>query len=184
MNIKPLSLKIFSVNVGRCSATHQIALETAFENCIDILLIQEPYISKDIARKLTCKNPSYQCFTLIDDCSIRPRVLAYANKNNGLSFVQDAPVTDLEVGKGDLLLTIKFPGNVDVKVINVYNAPPGAIDPGAEPSFLYSLAETNFLPKTILAGDFNLHHPSWNPSYQSSPSTQAEDLVSWIESRN
>lgn len=73
---------------------------------------------------------------------------------------------------------------MNVQVINIYNASPGATYPGAGVSFLCSLAATNFLHKTILAGDFNLHHPSWHPSYHSSPSTQAEDLVRWIESRN
>ncbi|KAI0994688.1 hypothetical protein K3495_g13493 [Podosphaera aphanis] len=178
MNIKPSSIKILSVNVTRCSATHQIALEKAFENCMDMKLIQEPYISKDISRKLTCNHPTFQCYTPVDDWSSRPRVLTYTNKNNGLLFVQDTPVSPLEEGKADVLaLTIKLPGNTNVQVINIYNAPPGATNPGAGVSFLCSLAETNFLHKTILVGDFNLHHPSWYPSYHSSPTTQAEDLV-------
>lgn len=53
MKEKQTDIKILSVNVGRSSAAHDIALQLSFEKNIDILLVQEPYIYKDLNPKIT-----------------------------------------------------------------------------------------------------------------------------------
>ena len=178
-------IKIISINVGRSSSAHQIALQTAFTSHIDILLVQEPYISRNTDRRITCKHPSFECFTPVDNWTIRPRVLTYTRKDTNFTFAQDCPNSTSEQGKEDVLfLTVKGPDRLCIQIINVYNAPPGATNPGAGISFLLLLADTHFPSKRILAGDLNLHHPNWNPSYQGSPSPKAPDLIRWLEDSN
>lgn len=178
------SKNIFSVNVGSCSSAHQIALQNAFTNQIDILLIQEPYISRNIDRRITFKHSAFECFTPVDDWSIRPRVLTHSKKNNSLTYSQERPDSGSELGLGDILfLSVEFPPYPRLLVVNVYNALPGATNPGAGVSRLITLADAQFPSKTILAGDLNLHHPLWHPLYSGSPSTQSESFIRWLESR-
>lgn len=185
MTTETTSLRILSVNVGRSSSAQQIALSTAFQTNADILLVQEPYVFKEISRRITCKHPSFECFTPIDNWSTRPRVLTYSRISNTLSFVQERPYRQVEKGAEDvLILTIKGPSLPPTEVINVYNAPPGTINPGAGVSFLVSIPENQFQQNIILAGDFNLHHRLWHPSHPSSPSTQSDALISWLEPKN
>ena len=130
MKIRNNTIKILSINVGRSSSAHQIALQVAFTSHIDILLIQEPYISRDIQRKITCKHPSFECFTPADDWTIRPRVLTYTRKNSNLTYTQYRPNSTQEYGKEDILfLIIKGPDRLCIQIVNIYNVPPGAIDP-------------------------------------------------------
>ncbi|KAI0997511.1 hypothetical protein K3495_g10675 [Podosphaera aphanis] len=91
----------------------------------------------------------------------------------------------MDLGMGDILfLSVVFRGYPRLLVTNIYNAPPGAIDPGAGVARLTVLADAHLPPKTIVAGDFNLHHLMWRPSYLGPPSTQAESLIRWLESKD
>lgn len=185
MTTETTSLRILSVNVGRSLSAQQIALSTAFQTNAYILLVQEPYVFKEISRRITCKHPSFECFTPINNWSTRPRVLTYSRISNTLSFVQERPYRQVEKGAEDvLILTIKGPSLPPTQVINVYNDPPGAIYPGAGVSFLVSIPENQFQQNIILAGDFNLHCRLWHPSHRSSPSTQSDALISWLEPKN
>ena len=92
---KPLTL--LQINVGRWPTPHEIALSLAFSENIDIILIQEPFISKDLSRRLTKCHPSYECFAPTDDWTAngRPRVLTYIRKGAGFHATQVWPnVTD------------------------------------------------------------------------------------------
>ncbi len=168
-------ISILSVNVGRSSAAQQIALQTAHTSRTDFLLIQEPYISKNTERKITCRHSSYECYAPVDDWSTRPRVLTYSRKNNSLTHYQERPDIAIEQGLSDILfLSVRAPNNPRLLIINVYNAPPGAINSGSGVSCLLSSPNIHLSANTILAGDFNLHHPTWHPSYHGSPSPQSE----------
>ncbi len=52
----PQKLKIIQVNVGRGGAVNDIALQHAFENQCDFLLVQEPWIGTDLDRQLSKKH--------------------------------------------------------------------------------------------------------------------------------
>lgn len=56
--------KILSINVARSSTAHKIALNSAVELKIDILLIQDLYIFKDITRKISKNHPAFEFFPL------------------------------------------------------------------------------------------------------------------------
>ena len=62
---KPLIL--LQINIGRGSILYEIALSYAFSEEIDILLVQEPYIYKNLSRRITKHYPVYNCFTPLDN---------------------------------------------------------------------------------------------------------------------
>ncbi|KAL1952889.1 hypothetical protein VTO42DRAFT_4059 [Malbranchea cinnamomea] len=62
---------------------------------------------------------------------------------------------------------------VNVQVVNVYNAPYGSTDPGRGVECLLSWTPPA-LPM-LLAGDLNLKHVAWQPG--SSPNKQAEPFL-------
>lgn len=183
MNSTTIPYRILSINVGRSSTAQEIALNIACDSNIDVLLIQEPYIFRDISRKITKKHPAFECFSPTDNWSVRPRVLTYTRKDSNCTFLQERPSTLREVGKGDLLfLSLQPPRGTGVTIVNVYNAPPGAIEPGSAVDYLVS--QTQFPNKnTILAGDFNLHYSDWQPSYHGTPSPQAQALTNWLSAK-
>ena len=178
-------IKLLSVNVGRSSTAHTISLETAFRTNIDMLLLQEPYTSRDPTRRITCTHPSFECFTPVDDWSLRPRVLIYTKKNSGLTIIQTRPEISPDQRSGDIIfLKVKTANNHWITIINIYNAPPGSINAGAALEFLFSLSNTFNFKNCIFAGDFNLHHNNWQPSYSGTPSPQAILLTQWLEAQN
>jgi hypothetical protein len=79
---KPLT--ILQVNIGREATSHEIALSLAFDSCIDIILIQEPYVFADLQRRISKFHPSYELFTLVDSWEHRPRAISYVRKGAGL----------------------------------------------------------------------------------------------------
>lgn len=183
MKNKPKATKIISINVGRSSSAHEIALQLSFEKNIDILMVQEPYIYKDLSRRITRKHPSFECFTSIDDWNIRPRVMTYSRKDNGLTVSQIRPTMEGECSSDILYISLKSFNSPSILLINAYNAPLGAINPGSGIRSLLSLENSFFPQNTILAGDFNLHHHNWQPSYTGSISSQADLFVNWLNTR-
>jgi len=64
---QPKALSIMQANTGRGSEAHDLALSLAFQNRIDIILIQEPWIHRNRQRRLTKKHLAYECFSPIDN---------------------------------------------------------------------------------------------------------------------
>lgn len=67
-----------------------------------------------------------------------------------------------EQGLGEILfLTIQAPGRSSILITNMYDALPGATNPGAGVNSLLSI--TNFQPPKnwILAGNLNLDYKDW-----------------------
>src|ERR1700761_7894152 len=119
---RPLS--VLQLNTGTGGPSHEIALVTAFLENIDIVLIQEPYISKDLNRRLTKRHPAYICFTPVDNWVEhgQPRVMSYVRKGVGLRTTQVRPTTDDPAVLADLLfLRIQSPSGQSLLITNVYN---------------------------------------------------------------
>lgn len=68
----PKLLQTMQVNVGKGGLAHEAALNLASEREIDIVLIQEPYIHKDLDRCISKKHPTYNCFTPIEKWDQQP----------------------------------------------------------------------------------------------------------------
>src|ERR1700759_2685740 len=161
---KPLTL--LQVNVGKNDTSHEIALDHAHTDKVDILLIQEPYIYKELPRRITKWHPSYECFTPTDDwTSGKPRVLTYVRKRAGLQTSQVRLLADDCPALPDILfLHVSSPTGASLLVANVYNAPPGSIRASEAAKALIHLPITLFSQPSFLAGDLNLLHHRWQPS--------------------
>ena len=59
-------LKILQVNVGRGGTAHDLALQYAFEKECDLVLIQEPWIEKDLDRRISKKHTGFQAYASED----------------------------------------------------------------------------------------------------------------------
>lgn len=177
-------LTILQANVGRGAAAHEIALNSAFEDKVDILLVQEPYIFRDLSRRISKKHRAYECFSPLDDwTSARPRVLTYIRKGAGIDAEQARPHDVDPPALSDILfLFVSSADSPTFLIANVYNAPPGSQGAGAAVQALLSLPQSFFPNFSFLAGDFNLHHERWQPSYQSGNAALANLFVEWLDS--
>ena len=172
-------LKIISTNVGRGAQSHELALNEASLASADIVLIQEPYIYSDRARRITKRHPSFETFSPIDDwTSSRPRVMSYVRKNACLCSEQGHTAFSSDM----LLLRIVSSSGKSISIVNVYNAPAGPISNSVLDS-LYSLT-LPFEGNLLISGDFNLHHTRWQPSWTRSPSPGAEKFTEWADKNN
>ena len=157
---KPLIL--LQINVGRGSIPHEIALSHAFSEEIDVLLVQEPYIYKNLSRRITKHHPVYDCFTPLDDwTSSRPRVLIYIRRQARLQTSQICPLTSDSTALPDLLfLHISARSGPALLAINIYNVPTGSIIcPGEVAKALTQLPVDLFAQPILVAGDLNLLYP-------------------------
>ncbi|KAF8632101.1 hypothetical protein AX17_004926 [Amanita inopinata Kibby_2008] len=86
------------------------------------------------------------------------------------------------INSPDVLITDISSGDHTIRLINTYNAGPGS---KAIAVNCLLEADLNPLTPTIVAGDFNLHHPSWSLSSSTAalhPSAAANNLADWFES--
>ncbi|SZF00434.1 unnamed protein product [Blumeria hordei] len=71
-------------NVRRGANAHSIALKLVQENEIDILLVQAPWILRNIYARRLIPHPNFLCFSPLSEWHSRPRVLIYVRKSHGL----------------------------------------------------------------------------------------------------
>ncbi|POS83824.1 hypothetical protein EPUL_004823, partial [Erysiphe pulchra] len=110
------------VNVVRSPSAHDLALVTACNNEINILLIQEPWIFTDLALRRSKTHPSFEAFSPLSTWNSRPKVFTYVRKGKELRPFQQT--TDLS---RDLLqISISLHRNRPVSIWNIYNAPTGS----------------------------------------------------------
>src|SRR5580692_4134907 len=121
------TLQVMQVNVGKVSASHDIALSFAHDYHFDIILIQEPWIHRDRLRRISKRHPAYRCFSPVEDWANRPRVLTYVRKDPQLHAAQ---LRDGGESSRDLLTIQLAAWGQQICFINVYNAPPGSKNPG------------------------------------------------------
>ena len=163
------------MNVGRRGEAHDIALGLAHEHKYDVVLIQEPWFLRDLSRRLSKKHPAFKCFTPVEDWAAgAPRTLSYIRKNPSLRAYQWrgwAPNRDI------LALHVEARG-ARFDIINTYNAPLGSNDPGQGAAALLQYTPSQQQP-LLIAGDFNLRHPSWSPG--ATPGPGSERFVAWVD---
>lgn len=98
------------VNVGRGGPANDLALALAFQEKIDMLLIQEPWIGTDLERRLSKKHNSYQAYAPEEEWKERPRVITYVRRNSSFVYTykrQDMLGAD---GSPDVLVMEIEPG--------------------------------------------------------------------------
>lgn len=178
-------------NVGHSRVPMQAVLQQGFESNTDILLLQEPYTPKSPEGKYICiTHPEYHTVPPRSESSPssmaqRPRVLTYIRKKANIQF---NPRYDLCEDPDMQIIKIIDPLE-PFFIINIYNEhqrlPNGASSSTPDPSqpwlrtadrLLFPLQLTQ---PTLIAGDFNSHHPLWNADANPGRVSQAEPLVQW-----
>lgn len=143
-------------NVGRGGNAHSLALQLAYENNIDIILIQEPWILRDLTAKRSMTHPSFTLFAPLSEWHTRPRALTYVRKGQGLNPHQTA----IDISSDFVQVAISGIRSRKFHVWNVYNAPLNSVGAG---NGLKALLEASGSPDFV-AGDLNLRHPMWDSS--------------------
>src|SRR5438045_874306 len=104
--------------------------------------------------------------------------MSYVQKGAGLNTAQLRPCTSRDL----IFLQIQAQNTLPLNIVNIYNAPIGSTGAGSAVDLLLKLPQTLWR-SALLAGDFNLHHPNWDPDHLS-PSRQAEPFVVWLDNHN
>ena len=173
-------LQVLQINVARGAIPHELALTHAFQHGVDIILVQEPYVFHDLPRRITKKHPAFECFSPTHSWQLRPRVMTYVRKGTGLTAEQLCPLNDEADSTRDLLLLRVVSPSRSVTIINIYNAPSGCAGAGAATAALRVLPRDMISGRCLLGGDFNLHHPRWQPAFPGS-SAPAQPTVDWTD---
>jgi len=175
------SIRVLQVNLNRSAPATESALQIAIELKIDLIIIQEPWIIQhtDFEDYTNARSIVHQSFIQIlpKNTRLRPRTLAYVSKSFSplVSISTSSPIDP------DLLVIDIIEGNNKVTLLNIYNE----LDQEDKENrtrtvdrILYNYSTT---PNTILLGDFNIHHPWWDPLANSTPG--ADLLVEWLENQ-
>ena len=153
------SIKVLQINVNRNAITTENILNMAIELNISILAIQEPKIFNLDKEEATTRSVLHSSFNQIlpRHGLYRPRVIYYVSKNIAASLSRDSPLDP------DCVVIDVF----DLKLVNVYNNFSQNVEIESNSTTSHTIYKDFFLglidSKTILLGDFNAHHPSWDP---------------------
>jgi hypothetical protein len=153
------------------SRTHSI-LNDPSSSKYTMLIIQEQYWSK-----YTESAPIHGSWTLIESKS-------YPNRNPRSAIYINNRILDTSAFH---IVTIPLPDITAVAIITTNNLKPTLVinvyNPGDENLItpLFKHIQQNIDPSQyhaiIIAGDFNLHHPLWNPPHYHKREQQADELI-------
>ncbi|KAF1922204.1 uncharacterized protein M421DRAFT_17123, partial [Didymella exigua CBS 183.55] len=133
-------LRILQVNLNKSAQ----ATESALQSPLDYL------------DTCSVNHPSFtQILPLLQDYSIRPRVLVYSART---IQAQVTILTDTSPDPDFLAITVKS-SRTTFSIYNVYNQ----LDTQGITTIERKLLSTSILPSAILLGDFNINHPWWDP---------------------
>lgn len=164
-------MKIVQANVGRSGSAHDLLLSYN----VDIILVQEPWTN--MTKHLTKTQPRYKLFSPATRWEPRPRALIYVRR--------DLPAYSLPQATSPDIAAIYTAG---LTIINVYRPPHDPVTlvgSDTTPSTLRTLLQFSPPRKIILAGNFNTHHPLWQPGTESHKITAgATALIEWLETHD
>ncbi|POS83632.1 hypothetical protein EPUL_002394 [Erysiphe pulchra] len=150
------------VNVGRGGPAHDIALSLAYDSKADFIAMQEPWVSNNPNRPLTKSHPAFRTFLPKPENGTRPKVTSYVRKSSHIRATQTATGHTRDFFSLNLQLTDHW----TTDVWNVYNAPAGSQDAGLGLNTVLALSPPS---RTLIVGDFNCRHASWDPSTDRRP---------------
>jgi len=175
------SLRVLQVNLNQNAPTTELALQVAIELKINLIMVQEPWVIPRPPDAIDYSNTRlvlYSSFSQIlpADLTHRPRTLVYVAR----SFKPLVTIASSSPRDPDLLIIDIIEGPSKIQLLNIYNEKDQA------ESGLYTLERCLFSrelqPNSLLLGDFNTHHPWWDPLAK--PSAGANKLVDWFESQD
>lgn len=157
-------LRLLQVNVGTSGSAHDVALNLGWEAKADIILVQEPYARVKGHRHLSKSHPGYHVQNPMEDWTEKPGVMTYVRKDPTLQAYQVRPVLHR-----DIIITVVN----GTTIANVYRRP-------RSDAVLDLLEEWRVPHNTVIAGDFNSVHWTWQPGH-SRHAGRGDRLATWAE---
>ena len=182
---KRKTLKIFQINMGIGRPANDLAFALLFEEKVDILLIDEPWIAADLEKRLSKRHKSNQVYAPGEDWKKRPRVIIYIRGQTSLRFVEKKKdILKFTDEMPDILLLEGQP-SIDkepVYIINSHNTPIGSKRANRSVDIMMEVPE--LLNKGVLImRHFNPHNTNWN-NCTVNPTPQAKRFTDWIVNKN
>lgn len=154
-NIKRTSdFTILQCNTQRSPSKHAALLHQAFQTEVDIICVQEPWAARN--QQKTQKHPGYNMFAPMGTWTERPRVMTYTKKglHAEVRLIGGREQPDLTQ------LIVRLPTGAFLRIFNIYNAGIDSVRPNESVNTLITQGVEG--RKTIICGDFNLHHHAWD----------------------
>jgi hypothetical protein len=179
-------IKIIQHNVNRNFSCMHSCLESAIQNKIDFVLMQEPALLDD--NRTTISHNAYYC--ILPECSSskRPRVAIYTRKNSSYQYCVRRDLTS----DSDILILDVSGLNINTfQLINIYNQKDQSNDEELNSSnsnssnsytFERSMKNIQLSSETLILGDFNAHHNWWNSFI--SNNIRCNELIPWLNQYN
>jgi hypothetical protein len=171
------SIRVLQINLNRSQPATESALQLALESKADLILVQEPWLARKQQEDSydQVQSTQHPLFTQIFTRNrvIRPRTLAYISKSSQFQ----ATLATCSPNDTDIQVLDIVQGTKRIQILNIYNEAdqlnqgPRTIDRVLFPLPLAS--------ESIVLGDFNNHHPLWNPNIRR-PTPESSRLASWI----
>src|SRR5579859_383311 len=166
-------LRIMQYNVNKSKTiTHSILNDDTTKD-FTLILVQEPPRLRH--NRLP---PLHQSWTLIESTTRSndpPRTAIYINNRK----LPPASFEHIPISHGDITAISIAPNPPQIKptlIINIYNSHEQTL-PGTIHTHLTRDVHLPDYGATIIAGDFNLHHPLWNPPGYLDQDPEAEILI-------
>ncbi|OAQ57276.1 reverse transcriptase [Pochonia chlamydosporia 170] len=163
--------RITTPNVDKGEGAHCAALQLAFQEGYNIVLIQEPNTSYN-AQKRVCRTQrhlGFLCFSPVDSWTnniTRPRVLTYLRKDKNIQAEQLLPARHRD------LLWVQVNGTT---ILNIYNRPEEEVSL----NLIESWAPPN---RCVVAGDMNAFYPLWQADRRASQ--DGTRIFNWTQEHN
>ncbi|KAJ3495916.1 hypothetical protein NLG97_g3048 [Lecanicillium saksenae] len=170
-NPQPLTIKIFQANVDKGKENHSAALQLAFLEGFNVVILQEPSTSYSKKKQLcrTQYHPGFVCFSPVDSWhnnDTRPRVMTYVKIDHRIQAEQVTPAKHRD------LLWVRVNG---ITILNMYNRP--------EVKNTLEVLEGWTPPENcVVAGDMNASHASWQSDRPASQ--DGNRIYEWTESHD
>jgi exonuclease III len=172
MNSNHPGISILQYNLNRCQTTTQSLLNHPNSKQLAILAVQEQYCPKRTQSSLP-----HQSWTIIEtpssDPEKYPRAVIYVNKR----ILPSRSFQPVHYPSSDVaIIEVKMEETAPMLIINIYNTR-GTPLINDLATFLRTHLRNHKYDSIAIVGDFNLHHPLWNPAEYDSHHSEAEDLI-------
>lgn len=176
------TIRVLHINVNKNNKSTEHILQAAINRKIDIIAIQEPWLSgdndlrkggyTDHSHRRSINHSSFTQDLPISTTPDRPMVAFYINKFTEATI----SLTNFHqhTSHNFLAIDVKFK-EMKFQVLNVYN-------PADNSVFTNILKPSSVTSHALLVGDFNTHHPMWDTRHEES--LQSNDFVDWIDDQD
>ena len=165
------TITILQYNLGKNQSTTYSILNDPSSQKYTALLLQEQYWSKFTESSLL-----HHSWTLIEPTIYRkqPRSVIYINNN----LIKTESFIPISIPFGDVsAVELVTATNVrPMLIINVYNPEGNELIDDLK-QYLRNQLRTDKYDEIIVGGDFNLHHPLWNPTNYRRHDGKADELI-------